>query len=70
MSEILTVDGWSVVDDGVSIARKRSRAVWRPKPPGSSGAGANVNVSSGEIASRRAERKPTLSAERYLCIKL
>ena len=49
-----------------SVATYVSRAVWRPKPPGSSGAGTKVSVSSGEMASRRAERRPTLSAERYL----
>ena len=70
MSEALMGVGRSVASDGDSTARKRSRAVWRPKPPESSGAGMKVNVSSGEIASRRAERRPTLSAERYLYIKL
>ena len=50
----------------VSAAMKVSRAVCRPNPPGSSDADTKTNVSSGEIASRRAERRPTLSAERYL----
>ena len=71
--EVLVLVGleWSVEverDDGGgdSVATYVSRAVWRPKPPGSSGAGTKVCVSSGEMASRRAERRPTLSAERYL----